>query len=249
MPSWRRRASVPLLVTAGVAVVCLALGGCGGATPVPAPPPQAARPISFTTDDGLEIKGQLFGQGHTGLILAHMFPSDQTSWWEFAEVLAEKGYIALTFNFRGYGEGASKSGGDKEISLIDRDLEAALAFLKGQGASSMFLVGASMGGTVSLKVATRQPVDGVISLSSPVEFKGISLKGMRVLTPVLLMATQGDKSARRSLESMVEDGIVGEQAETVIFDKGSDHSTDILKGKNAAAARERILSFIEAHVR
>ena len=228
-----------------VAIICLLLVGCGaGATDVPMPSSRAATEASFSAEDGLELKGRLFGDGATGVVLAHMFPADQSSWWDFAGTLAERGYTALAFDFRGYGE----SGGDKDIELIDRDVRAAVAFLEAQGVSSIFLAGASMGGTASLKVGAAESdrVLGVVSLSAPVEFKGLSVKREQVRVPVLLMVTRGDVSARDSLDSMLKDGIVGPQAETVVYEEGGDHGTDILTGSNSPAARDRILSFLES---
>ena len=179
------------------------------------------------------------------MVLAHMFPSDQTSWWEFAKVLAESDYLALTLDFRGYGE----SGGDKEISLIDRDLESALKFLEEEGASTFFLVGASMGGTASLKVGARHGarVAAIVSLSAPMKFKGLDVTSERVLVPVLLMATEGDGSAKNSLKLMSDNGIIGDQSETILYSEGDDHGTDILDGRNGDAAREKILDFLGAH--
>ena len=226
-----------------IVIISLVLVACGkAATPVPTPL-EPSRPVTFTTEDGIEIRGRLFGQGRTGVVLAHMYPSDQTGWWGFAPVLAEQGYIALTFDFRGYGD----SSVDKEISLIDRDMEAAVKFLREQGVTTVFLAGASMGGTVALKVAARGNAAGVISLSAPVEFKGISVKAEQITMPALLIATQGDRSAKNNLDSMTQDGIVGELAETVLYEEGNDHGTNILNGENADAARERILGFLRAH--
>ena len=192
----------------------------------------------------MEIKGRLFGESQQGVVLAHMYPADQTSWWAFAQVLAEEGYMALAFDFRGYGE----SGGDKKVELMVRDVKAALEFLRAQGASAVFLMGASMGGTASLKVASREDVAGVVSLSAPVEFRGISLNGEQVRVPTLLMATVGDQSAAKSLDKMIEQGIVGgpELTERVLFVNGNDHGTDILKGENGAGATHSILGFLEA---
>ena len=237
-----------LLAIGPAAIMSLVLVGCWEkATPVPTPSEEVSRTVSFTTQDGVEIKGRLFGQGETGVILAHMYPADQSSWWEFARLLAGEGYMALTFNFRGYGEGDSKSGTNREIKLIHRDVEAALELLQQQGASSFLLIGASMGGTASLKVAAMRRVAGVVTLSAPVEFQGISLKGEQVRVPTLLMATKGDGAAINSIDSMVQRGIVGESAETVIYEEGRDHGTDILTGENTNEASERILSFLEAH--
>ncbi len=247
-PGARSRYGILRLVAVLIAaIICLVVVGCGGestATPVPN---EASRPVSFTTEDGVEIKGRLFGQGQTGAILAHMYPSDQTSWWAFAQVLAEEGFLALAFDFRGYGE----SGGDKKGELVDRDLKAALEFLRSEGVSRVFLVGASMGGTASLKLASREDVAGVVSLSAPVEFRGISLEGEQVRAATLLMATAGDQSAAESLGKMIDGGIVGgpELIERVLFDNGNDHGTNILIGENGASARQSILDFLEARRR
>ena len=237
-----------LLAIALVGMLWLAIVGCGEeATPVAAPVDETASVVSFMTEDGVELKGRLFGDGEVGIVLSHMYPEDQSSWWGFAQVLSENAYMTLTFDFRGYGE----SGGDKEIQLIDRDVKAAHQFLRDRGASTLFFVGASMGGTASLKVAAGQAVDqavaGVVSLSGPIEFHGLSLKGEQVRVPVLLMATKGDGSAKNNLESLVDDGIAGALTETVVYDEGKDHGTDMLKGGNAGAARGRILGFLEAH--
>ena len=64
------------------------------------------------------------------------------------------GYAAFSFNFRGF----KPSKGDKEIPLIDRDLEGALEYLESQGVKFVFIVGASMGGTAAIKVAAHRDI-------------------------------------------------------------------------------------------
>ena len=241
-------AGLRIIAIAHAVAICLLAAGCGKqSTPVPTPPSETAREVSFTTQDGVELQGRLFGRGETGVVLSHMFPSDQSSWWEFAEVLADRGYMALTFNFRGYGEGTGKSAGGKEIERIDQDVQAAMEFLTREGATRVYLMGASMGGTASLKVAAGEDVAGVVSLSAPIEFKGLSVREVRVESPVLLMATNGDPGAKNNLESMLEDGMVGDQAEHVIYLEGGDHGTHILQGENRDAATDRIFTFLEAY--
>lgn len=241
---WVQRPMMVLLLL----VVGHLLLSCGeDATPVPAPLESAD--VSFTTDDGILLKGRLFGQGDTGVVLAHMFPTEQRSWWAFAGRLADHGYTALTFNFRGYGEGTERSGGDKKIKLIHDDVRAAVKFLKDRGASQVFLVGASMGGTASLKVAGHRQgvVEGVVSLSAPLDFKGLDVKDERVRIPALLMASEGDGSAKESLRRMVEAGVIEEAAERVIYDKSGDHGSEILTGENGADAASKILAFLKTH--
>ena len=237
----------PVVVVFTLAVVALLVAGCGGShTPVP-PPDEASLAVSFHTEDGVELKGRLFGRAATGVVLAHMFPSDQTSWWDFAEVLADRGYMALTFDFRGYRE----SGGDKDTELIDRDLRAAAGFLREQGATGVFLAGASMGGTASLKVASENGVAGVVSLSAPVDFNGLSVRGVRVRVPTLLMAAEDDRGAATGLEEMVSLGIVGgpDLVQSVVYEGIADHGTRLIApGAEAeTAVKERILEFLKAN--
>ena len=235
-----------ILALVHVLAISLVAGACGKeTTPIPTPPSQTAKGVSFTTQDGVELKGRAFGRGKTGVVLSHMFPTDQSSWWEFAELLAGEGYIALTFNFRGYGEGSEKSGDGKQIDRMDHDVEAAIEFLRREGVTRVYLVGASMGATASLKVAASSDVAGVVSISGPVEFQGLSLREVRVEVPALLLATNGDRGAKNNVESMIQDGIVGEQTEHVIYMEGGDHGTDIFLGENGDAARSRILSFLK----
>ena len=56
------------------------------------------------------------------------------------------------------------------------DLEAALDYMRddlGISPRDVLLVGASMGGTASLLVAEREPVAGVVSISSPATYQEI----------------------------------------------------------------------------
>ena len=78
-----------------------------------------SRAVSFESSDGVELDGRLFGEGGTGVVLAHMRPADQRSWYAFARRLADQGYLVLTFDFRGTcpgGEGGCSSG-ELEISV------------------------------------------------------------------------------------------------------------------------------------
>ena len=236
------------LAAPSVLLILLVMVSCGSReTPIPVPN-ESSIPVSFNTVDNLVLKGRLFEGGEIGVVLAHQFPEDQSSWWAFGRVLAERGYTALAFNFRGYGEGESRSGGEKELDMIALDVEGAISFLQARGVSSIFLVGASMGGTASLKVAAQVPVAGVVSLSSPVEFNGLDLADDRITVPVLLMASERDFSAIQSIETMVADGIVsGSATEKIIYERARDHGTDILMGENAAKAEAIILAFLELH--
>ena len=232
----------PLLI--GVAAVMVAACGSVKGTPIPSPSADAARHVNFMTADGVELKGRVFGRGETGVVLSHMYSSDQSDWWPFARMLKEQGYMALTFNFRGYGEGEDLSGNDKkDIEPIPMDVEAAMNYLRREGASTIFLVGASMGGAASLKAARGSDVRGVVALSAPVDFRGLSLRGDMVRSPVLMLAANGDRGAKNSAEVMIDQGIVGEDTEFVLYDGGADHGSDLLFGRHGDKARAQMLRF------
>lgn len=228
-------------------LLLLGLASCGeSATDTPSAQVKVeSQTVQFTTEDNLRLSGRLFdGGGEVGVVLSHMFPADQSSWWEFASELAGEGYIALAYDFRGYGQ----SEGSKEISIINRDVRAALEFMRGRGAGKIVLMGASMGGTASLRVAATRPVAGVVALSAPVEFQGLSVRGQEVRVPVLLLAEASDGPAASSVRQMVESGLVGgpDPVERLIFAVGGQHGTDILSGSNGLEARRLILDFLKA---
>jgi len=180
--------------------------------------------VSFTTEDGIDISGNIFGTGSKWVILSHMYPTDQTSWFDFAEELADKGYIVLTYDFRGYG----KSGGEQDIPNIYKDLEAALNFVKQYDAEQIFLIGASMGGTASLIVALKEEVDGVVSFSSAMEFMGLSAEGIvqDIGCPKLFMASQGDGDAADVANKFYEDSSTSKYM-TIL--NGSSHGTFVFE--------------------
>ena len=122
-----------------------------------------AEAIAFTADDGVQISGALFGQGRTAIVLAHMIVGGQTSWHPFAQTLAEQGYSALAFDFRGYG----KSKGSATQSLFDNDLRAAIAFLRERGFEQIVCIGASIGGNICGQVAHEPGLAGFVIISGP----------------------------------------------------------------------------------
>jgi uncharacterized protein len=224
-----------------LAALGLILAACGGGEKEAHPTPEngASQAVSFQTADGVTIRGHLFGEGETLVILAHMRPSDQTSWFGFAEELAKAGYSALTFDFRGYGE----SEGSQELSKIDLDVEAAIETMRDKGYGVIYLMGASMGGTASLIVAARQEVAGVVAISAPANFEGLDAEAVvgQVSERKLFIASKGDSSATMSLEQLF--GRAPEPKEEKVFE-GSDHGTNLLEGKDAAEVKAAIMAFL-----
>lgn len=202
--------------------------------------------VYIVSADDVILNGRLFGPGHdVAVVLSHMEPNDQTAWFDFAEELADAGYAALTFNFRGYGD----SGGDRDFSKLDDDLAAAVSWLHQRGKHRVFLVGASMGGTASLVVAAQADVQGVVAISAPAEFEGQNaLKAVpNVTVPKLFIASEDDELATLSVEQMME--ATGEPKDSQIY-PGLAHGTNIFlpdQSDSSAAIRQRILDFLNEY--
>jgi pimeloyl-ACP methyl ester carboxylesterase len=133
--------------------------------------PAAYQAVRFSAADGIGLVGRLSGTGDVGVILAHGFSHGiaQEGWLGFVPALVSRGYMVLTFNFRGFcdSEGCSDRRGD--LGKNWQDAMAAVAFMEKRGAKKVFLIGASMGGLAVLRAARMPEVDvaGVVSLSTP----------------------------------------------------------------------------------
>ena len=138
---------------------------------------------------GVLLRGHLYGRDSTGVILAHMYPADQSDWTDFARVLAAHGYEALTFDFRGFTESEGESGTEH----ADRDLMAAYKFLRPRVAR-IFIVGASLGAEAAILVAAHEQVAGVICISVPTSFGGLDVTKaiVQVRAPILFVTSKDD---------------------------------------------------------
>jgi len=210
------------------------------------PPISGTENVYIVSADDVIVNGRFFGPQHdVAVVLSHMQPNDQTAWFEFAQELADAGYAALTFNFRGYGD----SGGEQAFDKLDDDLASVVRYLHDRGKRQVFLVGASMGGTTSLVVASQADVDGVVAISAPAEFEGQdALKAVPSVTvPKLFIASEGDELAALSLEQLLE--ATGEPKDSQLY-PGIAHGTNIFlpeQSDSSAAIRQRIMDFLNEH--
>lgn len=240
------RAAVHRLATALVALVAAsALFACAdeGADL------SGSEAVSFPAADGVMLAGRVFGEGTSAVILSHMRPADQTSWFGFADRLAGAGYLVLTFDFRGYcpgGDGGC-SDGERDIGSMWQDVVGAIDHVRALGATSVSLVGASMGGTASLVAAGREGVDvlAVITLSAPTSIEGLVVDGpllSRIGAAKLFVAGVGDASANRDAESLYRLAPPPKRVEIVPSD---DHGTDLLAGGQGEVVRRLIEGHLE----
>jgi uncharacterized protein len=225
-----RRRSL-LVVTVALSIAAVSCTG-GSATPLGS----GSTEVSFTTSDGVRLAGRLFGpeDAAAGVVLSHMLPADQSSWYPEATHLAGMGYRVLTFDLRGYcpGGDAGCSQGTKDPNAAPTDLTAAMTFLRQDGPTRVALVGASVGGTASLIVASQQTnIPAVIALSAPEVLNALAVTP-EVLASItgakLFIAALGDPAgAARAAQDLEAQSPAPKRVEIVPTD---DHGTDLLTG-------------------
>ncbi|HEY3181486.1 MAG TPA: alpha/beta fold hydrolase [Gaiellaceae bacterium] len=193
-------------------------------------------PVQLKTVDGAAVYGVEVGTGTTGVVLGHQYLSDHCELMDFARELAARGLRAIAIDFRGYG---ASSGGDGR--RLDRDLAAAAARLREDGATRVFLVGASMGGTAALAAASwiAPSVDGVISLSGPAQFRGLdalrAVKRSRVA--VRFLASRADRRFAADARTLMKAARAKDKA--IVIYAGGRHGSSLLdvpKAKGLALA-------------
>jgi pimeloyl-ACP methyl ester carboxylesterase len=179
---------------AGAAIALLLAAACSGsgsdetASPSPksptpstvSPTPQPTDPrlhgtseVRFPSEDGVELRGRLFGSGGKVVLLSMMgIPAAaQTDWLPLARTLAGHGYRVVSYNYRGACNAyvlIDCSEGDYDLTHAEDDLLGAIELARAlEGFDSLTLVGADLGATVSLDVASRPGEDfaGIVSLS------------------------------------------------------------------------------------
>jgi pimeloyl-ACP methyl ester carboxylesterase len=200
------------------------------------------------------LQGRMFGpEGATaGVVLSHMQPADQSSWFDLADQLGELGYRTLTFNFRGYcpGGDAGCSAGKKDTPAIWQDVAGAVGFMRTEGVRQIGLVGASMGGTASLVYASQSGTDinAVVTLSAPDAIDGLTA-GPDVLQTVtaakLFIAGNVDANAAVTAQAFYNESVQPKRVEILTTD---DHGTDILEGNQAEIARNLIVGWLGQYV-
>lgn len=124
--------------------------------------------VSFTTSDGLELKGWFIPNKKSDavVIVGHGYPFDKANILQATWFLADN-YNMLLFDFRYFGEseGSYSTGGVKE----SKDILAALEFLKKKNFTKIGAIGFSMGGAAIL-MSESKDLDAIVIDSSYANF-------------------------------------------------------------------------------
>jgi len=208
------------------------------ATPIATHPTQMMA-VTFQTSDNFKLAGTLFGTGDTAVILAHQGTPDanQTDWHAFGSLLAEKGFTALAFDFRGIGQ----SEGTEDRDQLETDLAAALAFLRGRGYERIICVGASMGGTTCIRKAFEDEFVGLVALGTGIIVSDDELPQLTI--PKLFIAAENDSGLVIDHTTRMYEKSPEPKALHLL--PGSEHGTDLFATEAGDELTKILLDFIE----
>lgn len=130
--------------------------------PTTTTPDVTTEDVTFTTGDGLDLVGRVYGEGTTAIVCSHQRQSSKADFAAAGPVLAAEGFMVLAYDNRGDGESEQGLPADQGLDLL-----SAIELVRARGAEKVVLLGASRGGTLSLDAATQTDVDAIVTLSSP----------------------------------------------------------------------------------
>ena len=186
----------------------------------------------------VQLQGVERGEGTVGVVLAHMLGSSQSAWSPLIDQLVREDFRVLTFDFRGHG----LSGGDRNPSAAALDLTAAVEKLRSVGATKVFVVGASMGGTAAIVVASGQKLEGVVTISAPLEIDQLDAReAVKALDePSLFMVAADDDDRYTDAARTFAASAPREKRLQIITGTGA-HGTDLLADEKT---RQRVIDLI-----
>jgi dienelactone hydrolase len=221
-----------VLVVVGLGV----LTGCGGSgdlvaatptrrpTPIPIATPTTIEerckvPVEgtltrFPGPHGMSLSGAVLGEGPVVAVLFHQTASaGLCGGATYAAWLAERGVRAVLVDFCGWGSSVcpGDTGEDWEAQV-----RIPVDWARAQGARRVTLVGASLGGAVSLAVGQAAGADGIVSLSGPNRYQDLTEAGpaaAATTVPLMVAAAPTDRDVEpRALRAAVEGSPAGSKA-------------------------------------
>lgn len=158
-------------------------------------PRSQAKQRAFPGPGGSTLTGAEVGTGSSVAVLLHQTNGDGLcGFWPFMAASAREGVRLVAVDLCGYGRSQCAPGSDFGRDPVAQ-VRAVVDELRKDGARTVTLVGASMGGTVAVGSAAAVKADRVVDLSGPTSWSGVpdtakALRSLRI--PVLVVASPGD---------------------------------------------------------
>jgi len=190
--------------------------------------------VALRTTDGITLSASLYEasrQPAPAVVLVHMLTRTRADWAGVAEQLQQAGVVVLVPDLRGHGDSAGSYDPAGDLSIFQRDVQAALGLLRARSDVSpgrIGIAGASLGANLAvLTAAADGGVRSVALLSPGLDYRGVRCdSAMRKYgeRPALLVAASNDPYALRTVKSLATIGAPRE----VLTLEGAGHGTAML---------------------
>lgn len=202
----------------------------------------APRAVSFPTEDGGVVHASLYGEGEHGVVLAHGGRFTKESWATQAPRIAEAGFSVLAIDFRGRGR---SGGGSRSVEDgLPLDVLAAVRYLRATGATTVSVVGASLGGWAAARAVIQSAageIDGVVLLAAAGIDEPERLKGRKLF--VVARDDRDGRGAPRLVRIRQQYERAPEPKELVVLE-GSAHAQFLFETDQGERLMREILRFL-----
>lgn len=144
--------------------------------------------------DGDALSAAVLGDGERYAVLVHQVGREGLcGWLPYATWLADQGVTVVAVDLCGYGQ--SRCGPALARDYLAQ-LRVVVDWARADGATSVTLVGASMGGSVVVGMGQEAGADALVDLSGPPQWSGVpdlATQAPRVTVPLLVVAASGDQ--------------------------------------------------------
>lgn len=163
--------------------------------------------VVLQTEDRWKLEA-LYNPAENGkyVILLHDLGRRKEDFPSFSKALSGAGFGYLSVDLRGHGRSTNiniqknfkKTGADNEFNQMNRDVDAAVTYLKAKGAaeSDIFILGAGLGANVAAKSLPFHPrIGGVILLTPALKNRDVlSMSGIKTFKgPVFIGVSSTDR--------------------------------------------------------
>ena len=212
-------------------------------TPADTPAPEATsiprETIGVDTEDGERIFATVIGGQHeTVAILSNMSGQTKGDWRQVAEFLAAQNITVITYDYRETITNLTESAPNGVL-----DLQAIVSLAQELGGVNIFLVGASMGGTITAKAALETDPAGIVLISAPALARSLAVSDEEIASitaPLLIVNTRNDDFYGDTVR-MLEAATAPTTSE--IF-SGSAHGTNIFLTEDGDALLTLMVMFM-----
>ncbi len=205
----------------------------------------AQQTLSFATDDGGQICADLYGQGAHAVVLAHGGRFTKESWRDQALSLTSAGFQVLAIDFRGFGCSKGPGQQDFDNAPFEKDVLAAVRYLKAHGAKTASVVGGSFGGGAAGDASIKSEpgeIDRVVMLGGAPNLPADGLKSRSLF----IVAREDSSGSGLRLPAIQAQYEKAPQPKQLILLDGSAHAQFLFQTDQKTRVMQEILRFLSA---